>query len=104
MLSLLQERRFDPCAQLSVKGRSDNLPPHLEPKLSYHEIEANAFCQRRIAHVDDCIIGAVQMASDRAAADRSEERRVVKECVSTCRSRWSPNHEHQNKNQNAEEQ
>src|SRR3546814_15161015 len=22
--------------------------------------------------------------------DRSEERRVVKECVSTCRSRWSP--------------
>src|SRR3546814_17354874 len=23
-------------------------------------------------------------------ADRSEERRVVKECVSTCRSRWSP--------------
>src|SRR3546814_13200611 len=23
-------------------------------------------------------------------ADRSEERRVGKECVSTCRSRWSP--------------
>src|SRR3546814_8226257 len=26
------------------------------------------------------------------AADRSEERRVGKECVSTCRSRWSPYH------------
>src|SRR3546814_17564533 len=26
-------------------------------------------------------------------AGRSEERRVGKECVSTCRSRWSPNHE-----------
>src|SRR3546814_16997428 len=25
-----------------------------------------------------------------AATDRSEERRVGKECVSTCRSRWSP--------------
>src|SRR3546814_2835523 len=25
-------------------------------------------------------------------ADRSEERRVGKECVSTCRSRWSPSH------------
>src|SRR3546814_16062645 len=25
--------------------------------------------------------------------DRSEERRVGKECVSTCRSRWSPNNE-----------
>src|SRR3546814_12162669 len=27
-----------------------------------------------------------------AAEDRSEERRVGKECVSTCRSRWSPYH------------
>src|SRR3546814_17452551 len=26
------------------------------------------------------------------AAERSEERRVGKECVSTCRSRWSPYH------------
>src|SRR3546814_12234284 len=28
----------------------------------------------------------------RAMYDRSEERRVGKECVSTCRSRWSPDH------------
>src|SRR3546814_11009147 len=27
-----------------------------------------------------------------AAPARSEERRVGKECVSTCRSRWSPDH------------
>src|SRR3546814_18077986 len=27
-----------------------------------------------------------------AAQERSEERRVGKECVSTCRSRWSPYH------------
>src|SRR3546814_11660054 len=27
--------------------------------------------------------------------DRSEERRVGKECVSTCRSRWSPSHKKQ---------
>src|SRR3546814_14892949 len=26
------------------------------------------------------------------ATNRSEERRVGKECVSTCRSRWSPDH------------
>ena len=26
------------------------------------------------------------------SAERSEERRVGKECVSTCRSRWSPYH------------
>src|SRR3546814_15309389 len=28
--------------------------------------------------------------------DRSEERRVGTECVSTCRSRWSPDHENKN--------
>src|SRR3546814_17965061 len=28
----------------------------------------------------------------KATEDRSEERRVGKECVSTCRSRWSPYH------------
>src|SRR3546814_15282010 len=31
-------------------------------------------------------------ANDQAVAERSEERRVGKECVSTCRSRWSPYH------------
>src|SRR3546814_11376507 len=29
--------------------------------------------------------------------DRSAERRVGKECVSTCRSRWSPSHSKKNK-------
>src|SRR3546814_14486959 len=29
---------------------------------------------------------------DRVNEERSEERRVGKECVSTCRSRWSPYH------------
>src|SRR3546814_3211965 len=29
---------------------------------------------------------------ERARGERSEERRVGKECVSTCRSRWSPDH------------
>src|SRR3546814_12914442 len=29
---------------------------------------------------------------ERAGDARSEERRVGKECVSTCRSRWSPYH------------
>src|SRR3546814_19147873 len=31
---------------------------------------------------------------------RSAERRVGKECVSTCRSRWSPSHSKQKKNRN----
>src|SRR3546814_5945080 len=39
--------------------------------------------------------GSVQEFTDLIADDsakRSEERRVGKECVSTCRSRWSPFH------------
>src|SRR3546814_20499042 len=35
--------------------------------------------------------------SRRAGRTRSEERRVGKECVSTCRSRWSPYHYNKNK-------
>src|SRR3546814_15290127 len=37
---------------------------------------------------DDCLIGAGALVTE----GRSEERRVGKECVSTCRSRWSPYH------------
>ena len=33
------------------------------------------------------VIGALEVVDE-----RSEERRVGKECVSTCRSRWSPDH------------
>src|SRR3546814_18005911 len=32
----------------------------------------------------------------RVSSERSEERRVGKECDSTCRSRWSPYHEKKN--------
>src|SRR3546814_20028772 len=35
---------------------------------------------------------AVRGSYDGAMVGRSEERRVGKECVSTCRSRWSPYH------------
>src|SRR3546814_20875128 len=41
------------------------------------------------------VLGKVSRAPGRGAATpsvRSEERRVGKECVSTCRSRWSPYH------------
>src|SRR3546814_129339 len=34
----------------------------------------------------------IEMSGQKALRSRSEERRVGKECVSTCRSRWSPYH------------
>src|SRR3546814_9325756 len=36
--------------------------------------------------------GSTLMPQTGSFTRRSEERRVGKECVSTCRSRWSPNH------------
>src|SRR3546814_20283113 len=44
-------------------------------------------------------IGCTQQAPlfSAIAAERSEERRVGKECVSTCRSRWSSSHSIQKK-------
>src|SRR3546814_6884136 len=41
---------------------------------------------RALEHLQRCV--AAVLLDD----ERSEERRVGKECVSTCRSRWSPYH------------
>src|SRR3546814_14188626 len=38
------------------------------------------------------VVGFEQCISTQPHGHRSEERRVGKECVSTCRSRWSPSH------------
>src|SRR3546814_1074957 len=44
--------------------------------------------EHRIA--EDSRDGITLLAVERALQYRSEERRVGKECVSTCRSRWCP--------------
>src|SRR3546814_17129602 len=44
-----------------------------------------------------CASGAIYLPARCRAARRSEERRVGKECVSTCRSRWSQLHLKKNK-------
>src|SRR3546814_8719090 len=41
---------------------------------------------------DAAALAAVRQRHAGADLTRSEERRVGKECVSTCRSRWSPYH------------
>src|SRR3546814_18075922 len=38
------------------------------------------------------VASAIGLEILQAGGNRSEERRVGKECVSTCRSRWSPYH------------
>src|SRR3546814_8220887 len=41
---------------------------------------------------DFWLLGLTSLGLTQLALRRSEERRVGKECVSTCRSRWSPSH------------
>ena len=54
---------------------------------SLREIQAKIASTKKTSQ----ITGAMQMVSA-SKLTRSEERRVGKECVSTCRSRWSPYH------------
>src|SRR3546814_11340307 len=46
----------------------------------------------RFRAVADAADQRTDWKADRPISRRSEERRVGKECVSTCRSRWSPFH------------
>src|SRR3546814_8188607 len=79
---------------------SDLLQALLELAAEFRAGDQRAHVQRQHAAVaqalghfalDDAL---GQALDDRglAHAGRSEERRVGKECVSTCRSRWSPSH------------
>src|SRR3546814_11051533 len=66
----------------------NTMPPHL------HERRMEAYCYfdleagERVIH----LMGRPEETRHLVVADgdRSEARRVGKECVSTCRSRWSP--------------
>src|SRR3546814_9470878 len=103
------------------KGRPQAIPSviigalELRPGSRHEEMAARRVAiSRRAEHPDDRVDGVVMLANEcqlvdrsedhrgRALVDRvvgeqegqrrSEERRVGKECVSTCRSRWSPYH------------
>src|SRR3546814_8156358 len=54
--------------------------------------------------VFDTMIAAspLSIATVTISSMRSEERRVGKECVSTCRYRWSPSHEKKNEQSTSE--
>src|SRR3546814_15609457 len=52
----------------------------------------NQFLPLRSPWMDPCCGGGRQDRTEPSRTLRSEERRVGKECVSTCRSRWAPYH------------
>src|SRR3546814_18823818 len=69
--------------ELSINGWA------MEARL-YAEDPAQEFL-RSTGRLDHFVLGG-RIRVDTGVEERSEERRVGKECVSTCRSRWSPYH------------
>src|SRR3546814_16690397 len=95
----------DVCSSDLVAGRIDDVDPVILPEggrrgggdgdaallLLLHPVHG----RHAVMDFADLVrpAGVVQDAlGRRGLAGRSEERRVGKECVSTCRSRWSPYH------------
>src|SRR3546814_7080204 len=56
------------------------------------DVEGSFAGRRLVAKIADEDRPVVKTAVDLVVQGRSEERRVGKECVSTCRSRWSAYH------------
>src|SRR3546814_12996299 len=62
------------------------------------EIALPSMGNRDLERLSDLIADIIPPLSVKAVSVRSEERRVGKECVSTCSSRWSPYHKKKKKN------
>src|SRR3546814_6288851 len=62
---------------------------------AFQDFDALDGAERLRSAVGEWVIDTVDVGRDARIGirkERSEERRVGKECVSTCRSRWSPYH------------
>src|SRR3546814_14826042 len=77
---------------------SRNDGPKNRVKTGLQLLRQGSHLLRHIINADDIGRGEkAQYCKIEPARTRSEERRVGKECVSTCRSRWSPYHSKKNK-------
>src|SRR3546814_12750056 len=61
--------------------------------------EASDHLKQAAGHASDAFRSAASVAGDEARLGSSEERRGGKGCVSTCRSRWWPQHYKKKKKQ-----
>src|SRR3546814_16954053 len=99
---MIQAARRLGFAAKGVKGKMENLRKiplpaigHLIIKDTPHHFVVLTEVSERYLKIMDPADGRVHRVSYTAFEKiwtRSEERRVGKECVSTCRSRWSPSH------------
>src|SRR3546814_4606241 len=88
-------RRHTRCA-LVTGVQTCALPIFRRSELRLPSLELQSAFARRVGQRLDAPVeqetAAVEHDLRHAGLLRSEERRVGKECVSTCRSRWSPYH------------
>src|SRR3546814_15900369 len=61
-------------------------------RLRIAALEADRICFRRVCGIVCKRRRAACLPTSRNTTQRSEERRVGKECVRTCRTRWTPYH------------
>src|SRR3546814_21160311 len=72
-------------SRIANRDRTDLTPDAPLPVLRYYNVATRKFTQEfRLMSAENRTLEWM--------AGRSEERRVGKECVSTCRSRWAPCH------------
>src|SRR3546814_15616068 len=99
-----------PCASPEKRPATSSALSYVYPEVRKRASEVSPCSLRQVPPRTACVAGcqlcvllrskpvvffiilSVQNRNNRIAQCRSEERRVGKECVSTCRSRWSPYH------------
>src|SRR3546814_13340381 len=76
-----------------TKRMSEDLTDYLtENGLKVRYLHSDIDTVERVEIIRDLRLGVFDVLVGINLLRRSEERRVGKECVSTCRSRWSPYH------------
>src|SRR3546814_1379906 len=91
----LRHRRFDDIPNRLASGAVEHVSHRLFGQLHHDFSAIRQICENRrggIVPVPDIVMNQLKMPAPLTRAVGSEERRVGKECVSTCRSRWSPYH------------
>src|SRR3546814_21118488 len=92
--ALAEHPAFDPALVLWREWRAAYLDTaalcRRQQRLETQLVEAIGFPYAEVHLPDEDATVAVSWPGDIEELFRSEERRVGKECVSTCRSRWSP--------------
>src|SRR3546814_19613356 len=79
---------LEPLGGIAAIGSGGNYALSAARALADYEKDPEVLTKKAMEVAADICV----YTNDQFTSERSEERRVGKECVSTCRSRWSPYH------------